>query len=452
MQLNFWGAAGTVTGSKYLVTTGSRRVLVDCGLFQGLKELRLRNRTPFPVEPASIDAVVLTHAHLDHTGYLPLLVRNGFRGPVYCTEATRHLSEILLPDSGHLQEEEAAFANREGYSRHRPALPLYTRDDAVQSLERFAPIPYEEEVELGGGVSVRLHPAGHILGAATVRLRAEGTSVLFSGDLGRPNDPILRPPAPAESADYLVVESTYGDRRHAAVDPAESLAEVVTRTAARGGSVVIPAFAVGRTQTLLYLVRHLKEEGRIPDLPVFLDSPMAGAATRVFREHGAAESLLDQAEVDAVCDAAKVVETVQESKRIDRGAFPRIIISASGMATGGRVLHHLKVFAPDPRNTILFTGYQALGTRGGDMVRGAEEVKIHGAYVPVRAEVASLDNVSGHADYAEILEWLRTVPAAPRRTFITHGEPAAADALRRRIEEELSWSCRIPEHGEQAEL
>mgnify|MGYP002778816684 CR=1 FL=1 len=451
MQLTFLGAAGTVTGSRYLVTSGPRRVLVDCGLFQGLKQLRLRNREPFPVDPALLDAVVLTHAHLDHTGYLPLLVRNGFRGPVYCTAATRDLCAILLPDSGHLQEEEAEFANRQGYSRHRPALPLYTRADAERSLESFVPVPLGRAVDLGGGLTYEYRAAGHILGAAMVLLHGEGRAVLFSGDLGRPRDPILPAPAVVEEADYLIVESTYGDRAHATVDPSDALEEVIARTAGRGGSVVIPAFAVGRTQTLLYHIHHLREAGRIPDVPVYLDSPMAGAATRVFREHGTA-TRLSHAEVEAVSESTRIVESVEESKQIDRGAFPRIIVSASGMATGGRVLHHLKVFAPDPRNTILFAGYQAAGTRGAQMVAGATEVKIHGAYVPVRAEVASLDNVSGHADAGEILEWLQNFRAAPRRTFITHGEPVAADALRRRIEESLAWECRVAEHGEQAGL
>jgi metallo-beta-lactamase family protein len=451
MEITFLGGTGTVTGSKYLVTAGGRTVLVDCGLFQGLKQLRLRNREPFPVSPASIDAVVLTHAHLDHTGYLPLLVREGFRGPVYCTPATRDLCGVLLPDSGHLQEEEARFAAEHGYSRHHPPLPLYTRADAEASLESLRGTPFGEDVELGGGLRFCFRPAGHMLGAATVTLGDGHTTLAFSGDLGRPNDPLLPPPAPLPGADYLLVESTYGDRLHVPADPEDELEDTIRRTAARGGVVLVPAFAVGRAQAILLHLHRLKAAGRIPDIPIYLDSPMAASATRVFRVH-ARELRLSPSECDAVCRTAETTESVKESKRIDRMVVPRVVISASGMATGGRVLHHLKVFAPDPANTILFAGYQAAGTRGADLVAGARSVKIHGEHVRVRAEVASLDNVSAHADYAEILDWLGRMEGAPREVFVTHGEPVASDALRRRIQDRFGWSCRVPEHREHVVL
>lgn len=451
MKLTFLGAAGTVTGSRYLVESDDRRVLLDCGLFQGLKELRLRNREPFPVDPATLDAVVLTHAHLDHAGYLPLLVRNGFRGPIYCTAATADLCAVLLPDSGRLQEEDAAHAAAGGYSRHARPEPLYTEADSLRALEYLAPVSLGEEVRLGDGLSGRLQAAGHLLGAASVRIEAGGVAALFSGDLGRPSDPILVPPCPIpEGADLLVVESTYGDRLHEDVDPARRLGEVIRQVIGRGGSILIPSFAVGRAQAVLYHLRQLKAAGSIPDgLPVFLDSPMAHAATQVFLTHRG-ETRLSPAQASEVAHAAIATSSVSASRRIGRMDEPRVIVAASGMATGGRVLHHLARMAPEPRNAIVFAGYQAVGTRGADLVAGARSVKIHGSVVPVRAEVFSLPNTSGHADARELLEWLRTVSpgAAPREVMITHGEPAAAEALRKRIAAELGWSCRAPRQGE----
>jgi metallo-beta-lactamase family protein len=451
MELSFLGAAGTVTGSRYLLRVGGQRILIDCGLFQGLKRLRLRNREPFPIDPGRIDAVLLTHAHLDHSGYLPLLVREGFSGPVYCTPPTRDLCGILLPDSGHLQEEDAAFANRHGFSRHQPALPLYTQADAEASLESLRAVPFGEELALGEGVSARFEPAGHILGAAMIRVRTPEGTILFSGDLGRPGDPLLAGPAAAGEADYLVVESTYGDRRHEPTDPADELTRVIHRTAGRGGAVLIPSFAVGRAQTLLYLLHGLRSAGRIPRVPIYLDSPMANRATRVHEAY-AAEQGLPAGALEALRTTARAVDTVEESKEIDRMHYPRIIVSASGMATGGRVLHHLRALAPDARNTILLVGYQAAGTRGAALLGGAEAIKIHGQYVPVRAEVASLSNLSAHADYAEILAWARGFERPPARTFVTHGEPVAADALRLRLEEALGWRCEVPEHLERVTL
>ena len=451
MDIAFLGATGTVTGSKYLVSAGGRKVLVDCGLFQGYKQLRLRNWAPLPADPRGIDAVILTHAHLDHSGYLPLLIKNGFAGKVYCSEATRDLCAILLPDSGHLQEEEADYANRHKFSRHTPALPLYTREDAERALARFAPVAFARDADLGGGLTLHLLPAGHILGSSFVRLHHAGQTLLFTGDLGRPDDLIMVAPTIVNRADYLVVESTYGDRRHDPTDPRQRLAEVINRTVKRGGAVIVPAFAVGRAQTLMYLIHLLKESNAIPDLPVFLNSPMAVDATRLYHKHRG-EHRLTPAQCDAMCAVAKIVNSVEESKALNARQGPMIVISASGMATGGRVVHHLKAFAPEARNTILFVGFQAGGTRGAAMLNGADSIKIHGEYVPVRAEVASIDNLSAHADYVEILAWLKHFESPPRQVFVTHGEPKAADALRQRIEERLGWSARAPEYQERVAL
>jgi len=451
MKLSFLGAAGTVTGSKYLLEQAGRRVLVDCGLFQGYKQLRLRNWAAPPVALKSLDAVILTHAHIDHSGYLPLLAKNGYTGPVYCSSATRDLCEILLPDSAHLQEEEADYANRRGFSKHHPALPLYTRDDATRALALLKTCAFDEEWEPAPGMMARLTPNGHILGSASVLVRWAGRSIAFSGDLGRPNDLVMKPPSPLHEADYLVLESTYGDRRHDSTDPRAELATIINRTVRRRGAVIIPSFAVGRAQTLLYAVHLLKADGRIPDVPVFLNSPMAADATRLFRAHPG-EHRLSHEQCEQMAKVATIINSAEESIRLNERRGPMIIISASGMATGGRVLHHLKTFAPDARNTILFAGFQAGGTRGAAMVGGATSIKIFGEYVPVRAEVAMIDSLSAHADYQEIMAWLGAFQEPPRQTFIVHGEPAAADAMRRRIEEELCWKCRVPEHMEQVEL
>ncbi|HZD26144.1 MAG TPA: MBL fold metallo-hydrolase [Alphaproteobacteria bacterium] len=452
MRLSFLGAAGTVTGSKYLIDTGEHRLLVDCGLFQGFKTLRLKNWAPLPVRPESIDTVVLTHAHIDHSGYLPLLARHGFRGKVICTDATFDLCKVLLPDSGFLQERDAEFANKHGFSKHRPALPLYTELDAQVALKHFTPVTFDEDVSLPGGLTARFRRGGHILGAAIVELWNERRRIVFSGDLGRPDNPVMPDPTPIPAADYLVVESTYGDRRHPTDDPEALLAKVVNRTAGRGGTVLIPAFAVGRSQLILYHLHRLKQAGRIPaDLPVYLDSPMAIDASEIFRRHPEDHRLSAQ-EATAVCRTARYVHTAEESKVLDQRRMPMVLISASGMATGGRVLHHLKHFAPDRRATILFTGFQAGGTRGASLVGGAQRVKIHGDYVPVRAEVLNLTMLSAHADADEIMGWLRHFEVPPRRCFVTHGEPPAADALRHRIEEELGWPCLVPEQGQRVGL
>lgn len=444
--LSFLGAAETVTGSRYLVESDRSRVLVDCGLFQGYKKLRERNWAPPGFTAGSVDAVVLTHAHLDHSGYLPRLLKAGFSGPVYCTAGTRDLLGILLPDAGYLQEEEAKFAARAGFSKHSTPLPLFTRAEAKRCLELLQVVSYDEEVRVTSEVSARFRRAGHIVGSASVRLQLPGTSLGFSGDVGRPNDAIMRPPALLLDCDYLVVESTYGDRRHPTESSLDELASIVKETAASGGSLVIPAFAVGRAQHLLHLLSALLREGRIPRLPIYLDSPMAIEATAIFREHPE-EHALTAEECRQMCAVARYTATSEDSKLIDASDGPLVVISASGMATGGRVLHHLKRFLPDARSTVLLVGYQPSGTRGRSLADGVEELKIHGQYVPVRARVRKLDGLSAHADYSEIIDWLRASAIHPRKVFVTHGEPAAADALRRRLRDQLAWDVVVPDHG-----
>jgi metallo-beta-lactamase family protein len=451
MRLTFLGATGTVTGSKYLLEHGGRRCLLDCGLFQGLKQLRLRNWDGFPVPPASIDAVVLTHAHLDHSGFLPRLVQGGFRGEVHCTPPTRDLCGLLLPDSGRLLEEDADLANRHGWSKHHPALPLYTEADARTALKRLRDIKFDAAFEPIPGVSLRMRRAGHLLGAASVHAQWHDGSALFSGDLGRDHDLLMPPPAAPEAADMVILESTYGDRLHPAVDPLEAVADVVNRTAARGGIVIVPAFAVGRAQTLLHILHTLKEARRIPDLPVFLNSPMAAGATRLYEKHHAEQRLTPE-QCAAIGGVARIVESVEESKRLNGLRMPAVIVSASGMATGGRVLHHLIAFASDPRNALLFAGYQAAGTRGASIVAGATTVKIFGQHIPVRAEVAHLGTLSAHADRNELLAWIGALPAAPKRVFLTHGEPVAADSLRQAIEERHGWPSFVPEYRDVVDL
>jgi metallo-beta-lactamase family protein len=452
MRIQFLGATGTVTGSKYQLRAGSATVLVDCGLFQGYKELRLRNWAELPLAAAELDAVLLTHAHLDHCGYLPLLVKNGFRGKIYCSAATYDLCKIILRDSAYLLEEEARYANRHNYSRHQPALPLYTLHDAEQALTHFSPVKFGARFQPAPGMDVVLARAGHILGAAMVTVYAEGRSITFSGDLGRPLDALLPAPAVIERADYLVVESTYGNRRHDPADPGIMLGEVIRKTAARGGVTVIPSFAVGRAQSILYLIHRLKQAGELPSgLPVYLNSPMAADVTELYRRHQA-DHRLSPEQCQAMCDTAHIVNSVEESIALNQRRKPMVIIAASGMATGGRVLHHLKAFASDPRNTILFAGFQAGGTRGAKMVAGADTIKIHGEYLPLRARVEQIDNLSAHADADEILDWLSRFAAPPRMTFITHGEPDAADALRLRVGEQLDWQCRVPTYLEWVEL
>jgi metallo-beta-lactamase family protein len=477
-SITFLGATRTVTGSKYLLDTGASKVLIDAGLFQGLKELRERNWLPFPVRATDIDAIVLTHAHLDHCGYLPRLVSQGFRGRVFCTAGTLDLCRIVLPDAGRIQEEDAANANRHGFSKHAPALPLYSETDAFRAVSQLQPVGYDRPMPVAPDIEAEFINAGHLLGSAYARVRTGGMTILFGGDLGRFGRPVLPDPSPVSVADYLLVESTYGNRVHQQDDDGAQLAEVVNRTAARGGRVIIPSFAIGRVEELIYWLKRLEDAKRIPVLPVFIDSPMAMEALDRYRQrlteldpelqpevqddkapHGPADHA-DQVterqqharrerQLCAFCtERFRTISSPAESKQLTQSKMPAIIISASGMATGGRVLHHLKAALPDARNTVLFAGYQAEGTRGRRLVDGETAVKIHGEMIPVHAEVALVESMSAHADSNEVLRWLGGFSRAPRRTFIVHGEPAAMEALTASIHDQLGWATKMPEYRE----
>lgn len=451
LTLTCLGGAGTVTGSKHLLTHDDTRILIDCGLFQGLKNLRELNWRRLDVAPDDIDAVVLTHAHLDHCGYLPRLVLDGFTGSIYATESTRDVAELILLDSAWLQEKDADFANRKGFSKHKPALPLYRVVDAERTLKQFKRAPWHSEVELPGGTKLQMRRAGHILGAATVQIDIGGKRVVFSGDLGRYGDMVMFDPEPVTEADYIVIESTYGNRRHDQSDPLEALAQVIERTVQRGGTVVIPAFAVGRAQALIYDLWLLRQAGRLKNIPIFLDSPMATSATELLCRHHADHRLTAE-ECAAACSAVNYVRDVEESKALSGNRYPKVIISASGMATGGRVLHHIAAFAGDHRNTLLFSGFQAAGTRGRKLLEGAREVKIYGHWMPVNAEVTELPMLSAHADSDELIHWLSGFQRPPQHVFIVHGEPEASEALRERILRELGWEASVPLQNQEIHL
>lgn len=457
--LTFLGATRTVTGSRFLLRYGASTVLVDCGMFQGRRSLRDLNWSEPPFDPAAVDAVVLTHAHLDHVGWLPVLVRKGFSGRVLSASWTPELARIVLSDSGHLQEEEAAYANRAGYSKHHPALPLYTQAEGEAAASLITGVALETPVEVADGIRATFRPAGHILGSATVEIEfAGGPRVLFSGDLGRPHHPILVPPATPPACDVLLIESTYGDRRHEDTGAAlERLARSVTDTAKRGGTVVVPAFAVDRTEVLLAALGDLAQAGRIPALPVYVDSPMASAVLGVYRramEAGDPEVRPGTDPARALDAGGEVREstTREQSIAIDGLATPSIVISSSGMATGGRVLHHLARRLPDPRNTVVLTGYQAEGTRGRALADGARTIKLHGRYVPVRADVVNIDAFSVHADSDELISWMASQEHAPETTFVVHGEPASSDALSARVDAELGRLAVVPSWGETVRL
>ncbi len=451
MKLTFLGAAKTVTGSKYLLTEEGVNVLIDCGLFQGLKELRLRNWDKFPISPKTINAVILTHAHMDHSGYLPLLVRNGFSGSIYCTPATFDLCKILLPDSAKLQEEEARYANKKGYSKHKPALPLYSSEDVDKALKLFKPIECGTSFNFENKLTAKFIPNGHILGSAFVEIKNEHTSILFSGDLGRTNDFLMQPPAKILTADYLILESTYGDRNHDQTDPLIQLEGIINKTTNRKGVIIIPAFSVGRTQSILYSIYLLKKSNRIKDIPVFLNSPMSINAMHVYCNHKK-DHKLSPDECRNMCEVATYVNSMEDSIALNLKDGPMIIVSASGMATGGRVLHHIKKFGPDSKNTILFVGFQAPGTRGDALVHGAKSIKMYGEYVQINAEVICLDNYSSHADQSEILAWLKNFKKPPKLTFITHGELHSATALQKEIKKQFNWNSHIPHYLEAKEL
>jgi metallo-beta-lactamase family protein len=465
-SIEFWGGVGTVTGSKYLVESGKGRVLVDCGLFQGLKELRERNWQDPPFEPRSLNAVLITHGHIDHTGYLPRLVRQGFHGPVYCSRGTADLLKILLPDSGRLQEEDADFRNRHKLTKHKPALPLYTEKDAYASLELLEPVANTgEPVQVAPGIRAGFRVAGHILGSSLVLLELDqagadgkGRSVLFSGDLGHYDQPIIHDPVPPPPCDYLLVESTYGNRLHDPEDPKIALARIINDAALRDAPVLIPAFAVGRTQEIVYLIRELEDEKAIPVLRVIVDSPMAAAATAAYarrtEEHDEEyASVLRQQKHPLRTHSMITASSKQESKRLNDAEGARVIVSASGMMTGGRVLHHAMRLVPNPDATIVFVGFQAAGTTGRRIQDGEPEVKIMGQWVRVRCRIAKIGGFSAHADYGEVLKWLEGMRShVPTRTFLTHGEPEAAAAMAGHIKERFGWNVHVPQYGERIEL
>jgi metallo-beta-lactamase family protein len=461
IAIQFLGAAGTVTGSKFAVHVDGRTTLVDCGLFQGLRDLRVRNWEPLPIDAGSIREILLTHAHIDHSGYLPRLMREGYRGDVMATHATRDLLRILLLDSGHLHEEEARYRNEAGATRYRPALPLYTAEDGARAAALVTGVDWEQRLPLGERTMATFRHAGHILGAASVHFEIRGTMgtrrLVFSGDVGRYGAPIVRDPAPLGEADYVVVESTYGDRRHDSTPIALQIERLLAAAVTRGGAVVIPAFAVGRTQDLMYYLSGLEKAGRIPRLPAYVDSPMAIDATEIYAAHP--EELDDEmrglirAGISPLRSADfRLARTVDESRAINHVAGPLLIISASGMATGGRVLHHLRRHLPDPRATVVLVGYQAVGTRGRALEEGADSIRILGHDVPVRAHVETITGLSAHADADELLRWLGTATRAPRCVFVVHGDPVPARTLAARIDKELGWRVLVPRHGESLTL
>jgi len=447
MKITCHGAVGTVTGSRFLVESDTTRLLLDCGLFQGVKVLRTRNWRAPGFDPASLDAVALTHAHVDHSGYLPVLVRDGFRGVVHCTSATRNLLEILLPDAGRVAEEEARFANQGGFSRHAPALPLFTEAEAVTALTRLRASTDGEAVQVGD-LTVTASRSGHILGAASVRVADARRSAVFSGDLGRPHDPLMFPPEPPPQADVLLMESTYGDRTHTAEDPVAALGAVARRTFERGGVLLVPAFAVGRAQAVLWALDQVFARGLAPRVPVYLDSPMASRVVDLYLAHPELHRL-SAVEVQRLFAQVETIGSSKESLELSREREPMVIVSASGMLTGGRVLHHLRAFAPDTNSTVLLVGYQAEGTRGAALLDGARQVRIHGTEVVVRAEIARLDGLSAHADQGELLGWLASAPTPPGEVVLVHGEPRAADALRQRITRELGLPVRVADEREE---
>ncbi len=448
LELTFLGGTGTITGARYLLDSGECGVLVDCGLYQGFKNLRRRNRCPLPVR--RLDAVVLTHAHLDHAGHLPRIVRDGYRGPIYCTPGTAALCGILLPDSAATLLQDAAFANKKGYTKHHPADPLYTAEDVARTLGMLRPIEFGERFALPDGLHGQFTRSGHILGAASLRVDDGTRRVLFSGDLGREQDVMMAPPEPRPQADVVVLESTYGGRQHDGEDPGEVIAELIRRTTARGGSVLIPAFSVGRTQALLVFLYQLRRGKKLPEIPIFVDSPMASSAAEIHAAHPK-DHRLSREMCEAAFGIAEYVRDVDDSHALDKRSEPAIIIASAGMATGGRILHHLKRYAPDPNSAIVLAGYQAAGTRGGALAAGADTLKIHGRHVQVRAEVAHLDMLSAHADQEELLGWLEHGDA-PRHTYLVHGEPVASDALRHTIEEQLRWPVSVPDYRDTIDI
>jgi metallo-beta-lactamase family protein len=451
MKIGFWGAAGTVTGSRFLLDGSKGRVLVDCGMFQGGRQIRKRNWEPFPADPASINAVVLTHAHIDHSGMLPAFVRDGFSGPIYCTPATAELLELLLRDSAHLQEEEARYANKKKSSRHVPAKPLFTIEDAEAALKLLEVRKFSTSFSPAPGFEASYSHAGHILGAASVRIVENDVSVLFSGDLGQEGDLVMREPDEPPASDYVLIESTYGDRLHADGDPFAEIEKVVNKTIANGGSVLFPAFAVGRSQVLMHILAELRHQERIPNVPIYLNSPMAASVTDLYLRFASEHNLSDE-QCSRIWSGVEFVQTIEQSKELTASDEPKIVISASGMATGGRVLHHLIAMLPHSQNSVVFAGHQVEGTRGALLVNGLKKIRIYGDEIDVFANIVHMEELSAHADRDELISWLKKMPKKPKKVFVVHGEPDAAASLQQIIRDEMHWPVDIPQHGQEKDF
>lgn len=457
LKLQFLGATGTVTGSKFLLYNASAKYMIDCGLFQGLKELRLRNWAPLPVPVVEINSVILTHAHIDHSGYFPVFVKQGFRGRAYASTSTVELCKILLPDSGFLQEEDAVFATKKGFSKHLPALPLYTYSDAVASLPYLSAIPDGKPFDLGHGIKVRMVEAGHILGARFVHITSQvpyQRTILFAGDIGRYDSVINKGPATIKEVDYIVMESTYGDKLHPEENIFDRMEHIIKSTVERGGKVIIPAFAVDRTQEIIYIIKKLQDKKRIPVVPMFLNTPMGISATQIYTKHSNEEGFFkdEMDENSFTLPNLKMVRTQEESKNLNFMPGPAIIISASGMMTGGRVLHHVKAYGPDPNSTLVLVGYQAAGTRGRAILDGSRSIKIHGQPVPLNCHIELIDSISAHGDYEDILKWLSHFRRKPKAIFLVHGEANSTKALATRIKERFNWNVVIPNYLDEADL
>jgi len=462
VRIQFLGATGTVTGSKFHLTDGTHSWLIDCGLFQGLRDLKRRNWQALPIDERALEAVILTHAHIDHSGYLPVLTKNGFTGSILASEPSVELCKILLPDAGYLQEEDAKFASKKGFSRHKQPIPLYTYEDAIKTLQQLKVVPDKEWHQLSDNVRMMLRPSGHILGSRFINISIkEGYhhyNVMFAGDIGRYDSLLTSDPGAVKSVNYLVLESTYGNKEHIAENVFDRFEKIINETISRGGKVIIPAFAVNRTQEVLYILQELEKAGRLPDVPIYLNSPLAIDATAIYMNYLDEHDFFKNGSNGNLTEAAfhpsrlKQIHESEDSKKLNYLEEPAIILSSSGMLTGGRILHHLKAYLPDKLSTIVLTGFQAMGTKGRMLLDGIKSLNIHGSSVPVKAQLEHIESLSAHGDYKDIMRWLKGFRQPPKTTFLVHGEPESAQALKERIERELNWHVEIPKYMQKVEL